>query len=311
MLKYFFSRKLVNLPHINKLNRNIIRYSTSSILLEDDEEQQQYNQASTVYKKNKPVKAFAVMNETNYVYNIINPNKRYKFPSEDTSLTDKEFQNILKQNWRKSTASEIVKAFQDLQPYCTKNNINISDIRFNNLIDGLMDHCEKLTVVELYDLLYCLTKYPRCHSFVAHNMHDTWSCLDDICLWKWSSMNVDQMLQFCDLWYELGLARYSDFIRKTVDRLTKKANSLSTNQLIRIFFYFNVMRTMKVPYEYQHALQFHVKNMTVDELAAIALGFFKSQSKVKLLTILEAMINSVIENSKTVHEISLTAILKV
>lgn len=51
--------------------------------------------------------------------------------------------------------------------------------------------------------------------------------------------------------------------------------------------------------------------MNVDELAIVALGYFKTKTKIKLVPIFKTMIEKVVENSETIHEISLSAILKV
>lgn len=305
MFKHIFRRKWLNVTGLSKVNTNLIRF-TSNLPKE-----RSYNQAYLLYEDNVKFPTRTVMNETNYIYNIINPGFRSTKPVDQETITEEQFKNLLNQDYRKSNAAQICQTFQTLQSYCIKNNIPVSDVRFDHLVDGLMDHCEKLSIAQLYDLLQCMKMYPRCRSYASHNFHDIWSCLDDICLWRASKMDFDQLFKFCDLWFELGLSRYCDFIYQTVDRLSRRADTLSTYQLIRIFFYYNAIRNAPVAFEYQHALQYHLDNLNIDELATIALGFFKSQSKVKLLTILEAMIRSVIQNSKTVHEISLAAILKV
>ncbi|KRT82842.1 hypothetical protein AMK59_4045 [Oryctes borbonicus] len=46
-------------------------------------------------------------------------------------------------------------------------------------------------------------------------------------------------------------------------------------------------------------------------MAIIAMAFFKSQTKIKLASILNRMLELVIENSEAIHEISLAAILKI
>lgn len=51
--------------------------------------------------------------------------------------------------------------------------------------------------------------------------------------------------------------------------------------------------------------------MNVDELAVVALGYFKTKTKIKLVSIMRTMIEKVEQSSEHIHEISLTAILKV
>ncbi|KAJ8967049.1 hypothetical protein NQ314_003166 [Rhamnusium bicolor] len=211
--------------------------------------------------------------ENAYAFNIINKeslNKNTLISGNKVNALE-EFNNILSQNWRESSATEIVKAFKSVKNYCIQNEINISDTRFDNLVDGLMDHCENLTDTEIIELLVCLSEYPLCDSYTSHNFHDVWSCLDDICCWKMLDWNLDKMFIVANIWYTLRL----------------------------------------VDFEYEYALEKQINNMSVDEMAVVAMGYFKTRTKIKLMPILESMAQRVSENSKTIHEISLTAIAKI
>lgn len=99
---------------------------------------------------------------------------------QNEDMTTEWFNNTLNHHFRKSTASEIVSTFKKVLPFCIQHNITISDTRFDALVDGLMDHAEKLTDNELLTLLDVLNDYPTVDSINAHNYHDVWSCLDDI-----------------------------------------------------------------------------------------------------------------------------------
>lgn len=103
----------------------------------------------------------------------------------------------------------------------------------------------------------------------------------------------------------------SDYIFVVIDRLTKKADKLTKDQLVNIFFYFNVCRKRAVDFEYEYALGKEIENMNIDEMAVVAMGYFKTKTKIKLTAILETMIEKVKENRKDIHEISLAAIIKV
>lgn len=78
-----------------------------------------------------------------------------------------------------------------------------------------------------------------------------------------------------------------------------------------MFFYMNVSRRNPVAFAYEHALQHHIKDMNVDEMAIVAMGYFKSKSKIKTAYIIESMLDIIKNESKTIHEISLCALLKV
>ncbi|XP_018561689.1 FAST kinase domain-containing protein 5, mitochondrial [Anoplophora glabripennis] len=225
--------------------------------------------------------------------------------------TLEEFNEVLNQNWRRSSCTEIVNALKNVTGYCISNGVNISDTRFDKLVDGLMDHCEKLSDTELFELLQCLSEIPPCDSASSHNFHDVWSCLDDICCWKMIEWDIEKMFKFANIWYKLNLAKMGDYIFAVIDRLTKKADRLTKDQLVHVFFYFNVCRKRAVDFEYEYALEKKINEMNVDEVAVVAMGYFKTKTKIKLTPIIETMVRKINENSKSIHEISLAAIIKV
>lgn len=149
--------------------------------------------------------------ENAYAFNIVNKDSLDKSnttiakgpASEVTTL--KEFNDVLNQNWRHSTATEIVNAFGSVKNFCIDNEIDISDNRFDKLVDGLMDHCEKLSDTHLFDLLQCLLQLPPSPSATSHNFHDVWSCLDDLCCWKVIEWDIEKMFKFANIWYKLNL----------------------------------------------------------------------------------------------------------
>lgn len=96
-----------------------------------------------------------------------------------------------------------------------------------------------------------------------------------------------------------------------IEKYEWKTRRLTREQLVHIFFYLNVCRKIKVAFEYENIVQQHIDDMTVDEMAVISMGHFKSQTKIKSAYIIENMIDTIIKNTKTIHEVSLTAILKV
>lgn len=93
--------------------------------------------------------------------------------------------------------------------------------------------------------------------------------------------------------------------------MAKKASQLNKDQLVKIFFCFNIVRSKAVNFEYEYALEHLVQEMDVDELAVVALGYFKTKTKIKIVPIMKTMIEKVTQNTETIHEISLSAILKV
>lgn len=252
-----------------------------------------------------------VENENQYMYTLL-PNTVYQTekPSKTINTLEK-FNETMQKYYRKSPIDEIVDTFLNVKQFCINNNINISDKRFDNLVDGLMDQCQDLTDQQLYDLLTTLTELPPCDGYDSHNFHDVWSCLDDFCIWRLQNWDIKTMFKYADLWYKLNLGRISDYLYEVIDILPKKAETLTKDELVHAFFLLNVCRRLKVNFEVEDALEKKINEMNVDEMAIVSLGYFKTKSSIKLTTILQAMLREISRNSKTVHEISLTAILKV
>lgn len=253
-----------------------------------------------------------VEKENNYAYHIVaTDNLGSTVNRTVTNISNEhELTTFLDRNWRNSNSTDIANAFKAASQYCKDHQINLSDTRFDSLVDGLMDHCENLTDTELLELLRCLSEYPRCDSYLAHNFHDVWSCLDDMCCWRIPKRNVETLITFADMWYKWQMAKYSDFIYEILDNLAKKTDKLTKEQLLHLFFLFNVSRRRQVHFEYEYAIEKYINEMTVDQMAVIALGYFKTKSKIKLLPISQAMIKGVTNSCKDIHEISLTAIMK-
>lgn len=275
---------------------------------------QPHHLINSYYDVNKENSKQFVQNENLFAFHIVS---RVGINSTSPTVTSTEiideqsFSSYLDKNWRKSSAAEISQAFSTVKQFCIENNIAVSDPRFDKLTDGLMDHCEKLTDRQLYNLLKDLSEYPTCFGFKAHNFHDIWSCLDDLCCWKMHNWDADTMLAFSNHFFLLRLGKMADYIYSVLDRLKKKADTLSKDQIVHVFFLLNLFRRMDIAFEYEHALQYKVWEMNVDELAVVAMGYFKTTSKIKLVGIIKAMIDGVTTNAISIHEISLGAIMKV
>lgn len=147
--------------------------------------------------------------ENKYAYGIL-PNLSTNVIRSDTyNLTDVEnnveFEEIARKHWRTSTIIEIKQTFQRLLKYCVVNNISLSDLRFNNLVDGLIDNVEHLTYEDMMELLSCLTKFPHSDSYAAHNFYDVWTALDDICYWRMNEWSIEQQFHIAEMWYKWNL----------------------------------------------------------------------------------------------------------
>ncbi|RVE43951.1 hypothetical protein evm_011383 [Chilo suppressalis] len=254
--------------------------------------------------------------ENQHAYNIME-NKGYvtKINLEeimDASLSSENFNKILNDNWNNKSPSEIYHAFSLLGIYSSKNAMCISNEIFDSFIDNLTDNISFATDEELKTLFYSLLKWPETASVRTRNYIEVWVALDDECLNRLKRWTLDEMLQFLGLFYMLNVTKASDFSLKALQKLTSKSKQLSPCQLVQTMFYIGIMR--KAPFD-MHNLELHLEQLfpefTVDELAIMAMGFFKSKTPIRNTDLTTKIIYKVIENSKDIHEVSLASLLKV
>lgn len=229
----------------------------------------------------------------------------------DQLVDTQTFEDILFKNWRTENATNIIQAFKQLCHYSRVNNIALSDMRFDKLVDGLMDKCRNLTDDELSELLYCISQYPKCKSPSSHNIHDIWSALDDMCCERVKDWSIPKMLLFADHWYKLGFAKYADYMVQAIKRLCRRIDNLSPTEFTQTLFYINVRRKHFSMFDFECRLKKCISELSLDELAIVSMAFFKTETSIKDTFLLSHMLNRLVEQTSTVHEITLTAILKV
>lgn len=305
------------------LRGNVLhKLTTAANFLEAGKAPQQHNLKTTVrFFHRNTVKLAKLFTESEnlYAYSILQ-----KIPIAKSAIfvaktpdkliaTEQEFNKFLAKNWRNATASETVQAFKDVVDFCVSKGIAVSDNRFDELVDGLMDNMEKLTDEEICDLMKCLIKFPLCESYDSHNFHDIWSALDDICLLRMPKWSLEKRFYVAELWYRLNLGRLCDYTFEFTDKLQDRAMKmrLTKQQLVHTFFYINITRKRSVDFEFEYLLEKVIDELTADEMGIVAMGYFKTETKIKLLPIIEAMCRKIVQEHATIHEISLAAILKV
>lgn len=128
-----------------------------------------------------------------------------------------------------------------------------------------------------------------------------------------ASERIINVIKTCTYVTFMFEAKVGDYIFNMIDRIERRASaiSLTKEQMLKSYFYLNACRKKNVPFELEFCLERFISEMTADELAVIAMGYFKTQTKIKLVSITDAMCKRVIEERETVHEVTLAAILKV
>lgn len=253
--------------------------------------------------------------ENNYAYSVMQ-SKGYSSPISLTkvtsSLTKDQFDNLIKKDWLKADPTETFEVFALLGEYCSENNIQISDRMFDNFIDCLTDYIRLASDKELESLFFSLAKWPEPDSIRTRNFIEVWAALDDECLKRLQSWTFDQQLYFISLFFMLNTTRLCDFTHKSIIKLASKARQLTPGQLVQTFFYIGVQR--KQPFD-MHNLELHLESIfsefSIDDLAIMSMGFFKSKTPIRSMVLIEKIADKVMEHSRDIHEVSLAAILKI
>lgn len=202
-------KRLVHRPLLQRIKFSLNNENSLCISL-CKTQNTKYTLAHTLcFHTSAPARVVVLSHENNYAFSVVNkiPPRPIEYSINERHEVDnlEEFNNILLRNWRTASASAIVEAFGTVKNFCIQHNIDLSDERFDNLVDGVVDNCEHLTIDEIITLLSCIAEMPFTESYQSHNFHDLWSCLDDICCFKMVNWDVDTTLELAKLWYKLHL----------------------------------------------------------------------------------------------------------
>lgn len=251
--------------------------------------------------------AYALMENRGYTHSLDTSSI-----SINNNLTAEQFHSILQEDYSKFIPQDLYTLFNKLGTYCTKENICITRKEFDNFIDHLTDNIKFAGDEELKQLFYSLNNWRETPSVRSRNYIEVWAALDEECIKRLGGFTFDQMLSFVSLFYMLNVSRFSDFSYRAIQKLASRSKQLTPAQLVQTLFFVGILR--KSPHDiYLMELQVekHFNMFTVDDLAIISMGFFKSKTLIRSPELLSKIIDKVIENSSTIHEVSLAALLKV
>lgn len=259
-----------------------------------------------MFMENENKYAYNIMQSSGYVVDILTNEGNHQ------SINKEEFLKIINTKWSRANAHDLFQVFSDLGVYCSENNICISDKRFDDLIDALTDSIELTTDDELKALFYSLTKWPETESIRTRNYIEVWAALDDECIKRFNKWSYDKMLLFLSLFYMLNVTRVSDYSYKCLQKLTSKAHQLTKNQIVETLFFIGIARKSPINvHNLEVQIEKQFSEFSIDELAIIAMGLFKSKTPIRSMSLVTKIIDKIIERSKEVHEVSLAALLKI
>ncbi|XP_026765134.3 uncharacterized protein LOC113523378 [Galleria mellonella] len=298
-----------NLYHVKYISKMVLSTSTNKL---------QKNFRSFHLNTSLRIKMFLEF-ENKYAYAIME-NKGYSMSltkdkdniKQYIPITDEEFTELMQENWVHKTPDQIFDYFSKLGVYCYNNGLCISNKMFDTFIDHLTDNIKLATDKQLMSLFYALCKWPETESIRTRNYIEIWAALDDECLHRMKEWKIDQLLSFISLFYMLNVTKVSDFSLKSLRKLASKSKQLTASQLVQTLFFVGIVR--KPPFD-MHFLEVCLDNkfseFTIDDLAIMSMGFFKSKTPLRNTELVCKIIDRIIENSTNIHEVSLAALLKI
>lgn len=113
--------------------------------------------------------------------------------------------------------------------------------------------------------------------------------------------------------YQLHLLRATKFMWHCVRKLTQKPKKLTSSNLVQCMFYVNACRKMNPAislFELEFLIERCLDDLSSDELAIVAMGFFKTQTKIRNPKICIRMMKIAADEANTISDITLAALVK-
>nr|XP_021184647.2 FAST kinase domain-containing protein 5, mitochondrial [Helicoverpa armigera] len=253
--------------------------------------------------------AYSILENKGYAISLCNNIYINNHPK--LTLSEQEFKEMLLTDWSKKSHIELFNYFPKFGLYCSEHNLSISNEIFDTYIDYLTDSFKLATDKELESIFHALNNWPEVESIRTRNFIEVWTALDDECLKRYKNWSHSELLSYIPLFYMVNVTKYSDFFVKSLQKLATKAKQLTPGQLVQTMFFIGIWR--KSPFD-MHNLEIEIKRnydlFTIDDLAIMSMGFFKSKTPIRDMDLVLKMIDTIITNSKNVHEVSLAALLK-
>ncbi|XP_058818306.1 uncharacterized protein LOC131681507 [Topomyia yanbarensis] len=220
-----------------------------------------------------------------------------------------EFQQIT--DWHSLSGQDLLIQFGQVVEICRQNEICISDRRFDQFVEALVNRIASFSDEQLIESLRLLVELGPTPAVNTRNFLDIWKALDQVCLKRITTWKTDELLHMADQWYPLRLSKIGRFVHKAVWKISTRLRKLNKDQLLRTVFYINLTRT---PVENMVDIEISLKQnfflYGVDDVAVLCMGFFKTETPVRSVELIERIYQLTIQNAKEVKDISLTAILK-
>lgn len=208
------------------------------------------------------------------------------------------------------STDDILRQFRDITRYCTLHRVSISDKRFDSFVEVVEESCNNFTDQQLIAFLQILIHHSR---LTSPSFKRLWSAVDSVCEKRLNGWDREHTLYICDHWYLLALGKVNTFNGRAILKICKEARNLEPHQLLQLMFYLNVRRSPGIldVYDIETRAMTTIDSLSVDEIAVLCMGFFKTQTIIRREDLVATIYNRLIRDIDTVQDLSITCILKV
>lgn len=211
------------------------------------------------------------------------------------------------------TPTTVISDFQFIASYCRNSKSCISEDRFDKFVDNFTSICHQFTDSQVTEALKLLKLLPETESIRSKNFLELWSALDKKCVEMANNWDTNTQLKIADAWYSLNLARQSEYVWLVMKKAGRRIKKLSPSDLVHVMFLCNVTRkpVLGEMIDFEMNLKEVVDQLTIDEIAVMSMGFFKTKTPLRDTGFVEYLYKRLTSEIQTVEDISLVSLLKI
>lgn len=242
------------------------------------------------------------LNSVNYSITVMKPITTHAYVSNEEAL------RLLQQDWSLMTSEEITSAIKKLSyNICYKKDDRISPLEYMNAFNAL--HLRELNDNDLMVVMRHLVPF---RIFLSHDFYYSFcERVDKECVKRFLQLKIDDMLLLCDVIYQMMHNNKSEYIWYSMRKLGNKPNKLTSKQLVQVLFFLNLCRKTPINmYELEYQLERYINELSINELAIAALGFFKTGTRIRNIIFLEEIMKKTIAEIDAIDSVSIGAIIK-
>lgn len=242
-----------------------------------------------------------------YANTVMRPKTAYAY------VVNKEALEILNQDWNAMTSAMMVSAVKKLSyNICHSNDEKIEPFRYMEAFNTL--NVKKLTDNDLITIMEHLVPFSS-HMEKCGFYNNLCVRIDEECLKRFLKLPKEKILYLCDIIYQMTpkISRrcYSQYIWYSVRNLGNKPYKLKSQYLVQILFFLSIYRKPPINmYELEFRLEQCMDELSINELAIAALGFFKTSTKIKSQAFLNRIIQRIIDEIDLVDSMSIANLMK-